>query len=483
MSLQELLVVEDDPVLLQFACRETNVPLWPLIRNQFFRFVMSDLLFSNPLVVQRRGANLRRNPGAAVYGVARAAIHNAVRRRAVTGSVVMTSGSAGLLEREGRWFNRLTDHFAAALPDRTVILEDLFRWQWRVPRHHDRILYHTPLFLRGQAAGRARVRRRHFETAARLVGLVGARARRLIDWELGDERTAVLVRLLARETAAMPGMRRTYESLLARLQARVLIKEMGCYGRSAVFNATARDMGLTVAEHQHGLVSTGHDAYNVSPTLARSDEYRRTLPEYFLSFGAWWGEQISVPLTSVPIGNPHRTEQIARLARRPGDKADILILGDGIETDSYLALAAALKQRLGRERRVIFRPHPIERNRPEIARAKAVRLLHIDDRPDIYESFASASIVVSEASTGLFEAVGLVDRIFAMQSARSRFSLPRHPFESADGAQDLADKVLDGSAVNSGLRDVDRIWAPGWKRNYLEFLDGCLGDRASRPSA
>jgi hypothetical protein len=458
LSLRDLLAVEDEPALLEYACIATQIPLWPLIRNQFFRFAMSDQLFSRSLVQQKRGENFRRNALGAISAVFRASMHNA-RARALRGPIVITTGSAGLLLQDGRWFNRLTDYFVAASPERTVTLEDLFAWQWRSPRYCERRLFHTPLFLRGYMAGKLRVADRHRRKAGELVALVRERAKRALDWDLGDQRAEFLTRLLARDAAAIPVMSRAYRRLL-----------------TAVFNVTARELGITLAEHQHGLVSAGHDAYNVAPALAASSAYRRTLPEYLLSYGPWWGEQICIPVTAVPIGNPHRTERLRKLERSRQPADDILILGDGIETERYVELARELARLLVGKRRVVFRPHPIERQRFHAAPPVNFGDVHVDRNLDIYASFAAAGVVVSEASTGLFEAVGIVERIFALETPRARFSLPRHPFASCEGAADLAHEIVEGALGRIGAAEAAGIWAPDWQRNYREFLRTHLGD-------
>lgn len=470
-TLQDLLAVEDHEGILAFRCRETRVPLWPLLRNRFLRAAMSDAMFTRPLVAARRGAVLRKNVARAARAAVGAAVYNARTGRDLGGEVLITSGAAGLMLRDKVWFNRLTDHFASVAPDETVILEDVFRWQLRLPRHHGRILFNAPYFMCGEAAGWLRVRSRHVRDAEALLAFVRGRSRRLLGWDLGSPRARAFTRLVAREAAAMPVMRRLYSALLQRLGTRMLIKEMGCYGRSALFIATARDMGVAVAEHQHGLVSAGHDAYNIAPVLARSEAYRRTLPEHFLAYGSWWGEQISMPVACVAIGNPHRSEQIAALGHVARDDRQVLILGDGIETSSYLALADRLAERLAPRFRVVFRPHPHERDSIEVARAESAGRLRVDRAADIYRSLAAAGAVVSEASTGLFEAIGLAGRIVALDSPRGRFSLPRHPFETARDADELADR-LDGRAPASADSSLDaRIWATGWKDNYRAFIE------------
>ena len=63
-----------------------------------------------------------------------------------------------------------------------------------------------------------------------------------------------------------------------------------------------------------------------------------TLPKHFLSYGKWWDQYLSLPLNKIAIGNPHRDSQLSRLTPLK-NKTDILVLGDGIETEMYLELA------------------------------------------------------------------------------------------------------------------------------------------------
>lgn len=469
ITLQELLAVEDDPRLLEFSCAYTGVPLWTTIRNPFHRLLMSDLVFSSPLVEPRRGASFRSDRIGALLAMARTFLHNGMARSRLRAPILLTTGSAGLQRRDGRWFNRLTDYFACEFPDRTVVLEDLFKWRWRVPRHHPNVFFHTPFHLLGQASGRLRTGSRLEKEAVALVGLLRERARRILGWEMGEPRRAFLEKLLAREAAAMPAMSSAYRRLFERLGVQLAVKEMGCYGRSAVFNATARDMGVVVAENQHGLVSAGHDAYNFAPSLVASPAYRHALPEFFLTYGEWWGEQINAPVQRVVIGNPHRTEQLRRLGAQE-DPHDVLLLGDGIRTEAYLRLARDLKNLVRHGRKVVFRPHPQERAKVCAAFPDGTEGVQIDQRQDIYESFATAAAVVSEASTGLFEAVGIVERIVVLETSRGRFSLPRHPFVSGSSAEELAARIDDDSAGRIGPQEVRRIWEPGWRDHYRAFV-------------
>jgi CDP-glycerol glycerophosphotransferase (TagB/SpsB family) len=149
-----------------------------------------------------------------------------------------------------------------------------------------------------------------------------------------------------------------------------------------------------------------------------------------------------------------------------------LILGDGIETTVYLNLCESIADLLGSEAQVVFRPHPLERTsvwakHPDGMVGKA----RVDAHQDIYRSFQESGAVVSEVSTGLFEAIGLVPKVFIWDTPKARFSYPLHPFQSFASASELARLVLDESAGRVSAWQMESIWALNWKRNYLDFIE------------
>jgi hypothetical protein len=239
----------------------------------------------------------------------------------------------------------------------------------------------------------------------------------------------------------------------------------------AVFNATSRECGIPVAEYQHGIATSGHDAYNVAPALERSEAYRRTMPDYFLGYGAWWNRQFNAPTEKVVIGNPHRASILERPILPKKEQGMVLVLGEGVETESYLEYCRELAGLLSPEYRVVFRPHPLERSRLSAVPGGGERRFQVDQESDIYPSLARAEVVVAELSTGLFEAVGLARRIFAWNTAKSRFGLPSHLFAGFDTIADLARRIRDdrGEGTVSGMA-AEEIWASDWQGRFHGFI-------------
>ncbi len=373
---------------------------------------------------------------------------------------------------DGKWLNRLSDYFAFACSAETIVIEGHFEWLWPSPRHNKRVMYHAPLQAVTTIMGRLQVRAAHRRSAEALLGVVFERAKRYFRWDPGVDRKQALVHRLIRKIAALPRQYHAYEALLSRVQPKVLIVEEACYGNVAALMAAGRRMGIVTAEYQHGGVSAGHDAYNFAPMIRESAEYRETLPQHFLGYGDWWNDQINAPVAKTAVGNPHREAMLAETRAGNQSKEDILILSDGIDFPLYLDLAEQIAASVRKKGlRVVLRPHPLERSHVQSKYGDHIGEVLLDQNKDLYASLATTHVVISEISTGLFDAAGVADRIFLWDTPKARFTFPRHPFQSFDSASMFLDMLSDDTAGRLSASDLNAIWAPSWRDNYVGFLE------------
>jgi hypothetical protein len=218
-------------------------------------------------------------------------------------------------------------------------------------------------------------------------------------------------------------------------------------------------------------MSGGHIAYNFAPARLADAAFMATLPEYFLSYGSWWSEQVNAPVRHWIVGNPHRS---AKLETEPATRErqdSVLILSDGIDFDRYLELARQLQPAASAEGlRLRLRPHPLERALVHERHGADIGGIGVDTTPDLYASLRQAQAVVSEVSTGLFEAVGIVPRLYLWDTPKARFSFPSHPFDSFTTAGELTDLLRQPGSGALRAQGSDAIWAEGWRRRYTEFL-------------
>jgi hypothetical protein len=464
-SLEGYLRLEDDVAFIEASCPSTGILAWPAIRQDVLRTLLGDRVYPTTSLA---GIGPRRSILRTVPAALGATVWNAAHPPPRADVLLLATG-AGLVQVDGRWRNRHVDDFANTLGARAWTIESSFpglrsmraRWNRRVG---SLIVDRARIALASSVIPR-RAQRRVMEE---LLDIVDARGRDLLGWELGDERRAALVEQGASRLAAYPMKARLYTRIFRQIKPRLAIVEEGCYGHMAVFDVIARDRGVKVAEFQHGMVTRGHDAYNVGPILAGSEAYRRTQPYAFLGYGDWWLDQITAPVEQrIAIGNPHRSAVIRHWSPRP-DRRSIVVIGDGVETDAHIAFAARVASLVPGSSRVVFRPHPLEAHRvPE--RGLGVE---VDRESDLYSSLSNAHAIVAESSTVLFEALGLVPRVFAWDTPKSRFYLGSHPFEKALDPADLVARLAEPRPSDAAAGAS--LWADDWERRFREFLERVL---------
>lgn len=461
--LADILAIEDDEELLNFRCESSGVLLWQLIRNHYIRLIIFDSVFGER---SRQARSVRSFFSAATY-TARAAYHNIGFGLAQRDICMMATG-LGLRKEDGRWFNRLSDHFALASPNRTMAVEEQFGWRWPFPRHFNSVRFRVPMLVHEEIAGRCLVDAKHRKAATEVVELVSRRARIHLGWHISESAREWAIEELARRYAAAPVGMKLYKQLFSKSSAKLLIIENGCYSRSAIPILAARDLGMQTAEYQHGIVSTGHDAYNFAQTVLSSSDFCRGLPQHFLSYGLWWNNKFNAPCKRFVVGNPERNldqHVVSNVGRH-----DILVLGDGLDTSASLEFALALLPHASQRRlRVKFRPHPFERAELKARSTSIPSGVIVDEEPNIAISIAQAHAVVAEQSTALFDAIGSVEHIFVWATPKSVLGLPDHPFIAVSDPDDLA-RNLDGGANRIAGPATEEIYALGWRSNYLNFL-------------
>jgi hypothetical protein len=475
ISLSDILRVEDDPELLDVRCEQTGIPLWVTVRFEFLRGIIVDRLYGSPMAAAAV-PRLARLSGAMgkVLTLTRSMLHN--RRWMLAHRekfpVMVVSSGARLAERQGRYVNCLSDYFIAAYQQHTVALESLFDWHWPFPRHQRNTLVHTPLLLLDarRSARRAPACRKD---ATHLIDIAIARASRHLGWRPSADARESLIDRCAAESASLPLRYASYRRLLRKMGTRLLIAEGACYGgaANAAMIMAARELGIASAEYQHGQISSGHDGYNFAPAVRQHRAYRETLPDTLLTYGSWWSEQVNAPVAKVAVGHPHRAETL-RSGKVHARRKSLLVLGEAFDTQMYLEMCEQLA-RTCTDYEVIFRPHPLERAvvRGLGNRSSSVR---VDLNDDIYDSFGETEVLLGEVSTALFEAVGVVPRIFVWDTPKSRFHVPTHPFARVADVSGLPDVLSDPDSGRVGAHEADAVWAPGWHANYLNFLEEVL---------
>lgn len=474
-TLQQLLVLEDDEALLQYSCPGTTLPAWPLIRTQFIRTLMSDLLYSSaPL----NTTSAKRGLLQVTSYLARCQLHNWMHRNSFSAEICFFTTGLGNFSKNHVTHERLAGYFAGCYPQQSTLYQAQGDWTWWQNCHFEGIVHATPFNTYLHLMGRLRVTASERKLASAIIEHASRNTFNALGYQLATGQKDSLKLALARQLAAFPISANYHANWFARHNTRLMFKEGACYGARAIAIVhAARMAGVATAEYQHGAIAKGHDGYNVAPTLAASPLFRQTLPDYLLTYGNWWSQQTNMPVHKLAIGNPHLTESLKQFSAGTGPSKHVLVLGDGIETQLYLELAANIHTIVGKYGySTLFRPHPLERERIKTLAMPAGVVL--DSNGDIYTSLQQVSAVVSELSTGLFEAVGLVDKVLLWETDKSRFAFPELPFSSFSSMQELemllsCDDVFSGGSPST--IQTHELWQPDWEANYRNFVENIIG--------
>ena len=375
---------------------------------------------------------------------------------------------------EGGSLNRLSDHFALATPGRSVVWEDIAFPQYIVPnnRANPDVLYTLPFIVKRFLYTKSCPTFALNRVANSFARFVAERALRSFRLDLGSEWRVALQRMIVQTVSRYAFDRNHYERLYSRSQPRIVIIEAACYGHQSPAVLVARAMGIPVAEYQHSFITRGFSAYNFAPALTQSSNFRATLPDYFLSYGQWWNDRFDAPVEKIVVGNPHRSEYLARasFASVAVERRDVLVLAKAAEAERYLALARELANLAGSRMRIVFRQKhgdAVPSNRPIVLGPNQVI---VDNNADFYASLASAEVVVGGPSTTLMEAIGEARRVFIWDDEAGRFQYPENIFERFSTARDLYDRLCAPADPSIDVPAADDVWARDWQVRYKEFL-------------
>jgi hypothetical protein len=382
------------------------------------------------------------------------------------------SSTRGIVQRQGRSFNRFSDHFALAMPEQSCVYENVLPPRYEIPysRANPDVIYTLPALTARYLAATFASRTRSGRVARDLTAFLAARTERLFGLRLSAERRAITHGFIARGVGGYAFDREHYRRLFATARPRILLVIAGAAGAWTALNEVAHAAGITVAEYQHGACGSGQPEYNLAPAVRASEAYRRTLPDYFLSYGSWWSDQINAPMRAVAIGNPHRTEWLAGLHAPAQDagRFDVLVVAKSGELGRYVELASDLDRRTDGRLRIALRPYPSEL--PQAPAQERMGRVQIDSDHDFYASLLRSDVVVGGPSTTLVEALGIARRVFIWEEAGAAFKFPDQLFERFSTAGELADKLAAPADPGLHLPAPETVWAADWRRRYADFL-------------
>ena len=207
-----------------------------------------------------------------------------------------------------------------------------------------------------------------------------------------------------------------YSRLIQKRKPKVILLILGYDSRKALI-AAAKKHKVPTAELQHGVIGKLNLGYHY-PCEKEKVKY---FPDFFLSFGEFWTEDVQYPIDPENVLNyyfPYFNQKIQKFKNSQKNKGQILFISQGTigETLSEIAFEFA-KQKP--DSKIIYKLHPGEYDRWETDYPKLVDFNNLDNTEviddntkDLYALFASSEIQVGVYSTAIFEGLALGCKTF-----------------------------------------------------------------------
>lgn len=387
--------------------------------------------------------------------------------------IMFSSGVVNVKNVDGGYVNRLYDLFACEYESKTMLIEDSFRLKYFLPREFPNVRYHDILkietsieskFVRENASDIKNIN--HFVQYLKSI----------LPIKPDDEIWGDVKLKLMTYSRKLPILHRKYEQLFCNTTPRIIFLEEGSYGGRSYILKWARDKGITTAEFQHGVVSRNQPAYNYGKHIWGS-AYESYLPEYLLTFGQYWNEQIETPSKTVAVGSPFLCKIGSAQAehKRDGesDRKIVLFISSGTAPDLAKKIVIELSEKLNkRVFDIVFRPHPGER---PLVRDRYSELFGIGidfSYENIYDMLPKVECIVSvEASCVNFEAMMFTKKIYLLESEMSQYHVGSSAFLKYSNTDDLVRFISAGKEIDHGN---EYYWEVNWQKRYRDFVDTVL---------
>jgi hypothetical protein len=463
--------LEDDTGILNYRLSSGEL-VWPLVRHGV---ITSILNHNNKLDIAHSSGAVSK------VALLKTLITSIIKTpfRIKKGSVIFfNSGITNIkTEDDGKYFNRVTDpfYFQFKKGEARLIESTAFK-VLRMPRVHNGVYPQFTLSLLAKLKRKsARLGPSEFASLSDIVGYIENKlAARKINFSKSEVKTIVIDNVLNYISG-----RQVYRSFVISKKPKIIFLEDASYGNNAPILLAAKDNNIKVIELQHGFVNNEHIAYNLGSGISGVSEIARYFPDYYFAYGRFWSNSINIPSTSLSIGNPFLTQSVSKfesIGHKSESGRTILFLSSGVtinETNDFLKVLAPVSDVKGY--RIVFRPHPSESNSVVDRYKPALDLgISVSTNSALYTDIASASIVIGELSTALFEALAFSNkRCYLLWSSFTKSYLD-HPMHMQTIDSDTVGRIFEEPGAQTNEAQGSYFWETNWETRFQEAMTAII---------
>jgi hypothetical protein len=220
--------------------------------------------------------------------------------------------------------------------------------------------------------------------------------------------------------------------------------------------------------------------------LSKNEKLAMYKTNYILTFGAFHNSQTNMPSICIPIGHYDLEKAAKKIDKKIDDKIKviyekikILFIGEGIppssEDNGLIRYTEAALKSMKIPFEIIVRLHPSESPHEKYNGLLSFENARYSEwkNDSIHQLLFDADVVISHASTVVFEAIYFKKPVFVLQDNNTETYIPKGvgiPFCDSSDLIDLL-KKYKGAEKMIGI-DNNEYWAEGnVKDNFLNFYN------------
>ena len=462
MSTREFFELDDEIIKNTFIIEEKDLMIWPLIRWDVLSYLKRK---KNNLAIGQAGhTKLSLKNFRYIYNSLKYAPHRLNKKY----NIFYYCSARGRLNNKN--FNIDADYYTPSLP-KTLVIDASYRGHYYIPDNTDNFATgeygELKAYLLYQIKRLFSKKKNH--SIERFIEFLKTKD------NIEEDFAKKVRKKLYFYYFGYDYYRSYITNVFKKLNPQVVFVRTATYGGFfTMLVKIAKENGIITGEFQHGLIYEGHMAYNYGDAVFKSEQYKKYLPDYLLTFGDYWNDKIKTPSKIITIGNPHFYKSIKKYKDIKEQKDSILIISQGGITDEFVKMAKYLSEELPNYR-ILFKLHPGEV--PFEGRYKELYKyanIEIAKSGDIYEYFAQFENIVAGNSTTIYEALGFNKKLFILEDNMTKNFIPEDIGLRFKENEELKDLILNTEKLKITY-NLESYFNSNWEENYKEFMRESVG--------
>lgn len=278
--------------------------------------------------------------------------------------------------------------------------------------------------------------------------------------------------------------------LLDKMKPKVVVEVVGYTFNNMILNEAAFERGIITVELQHGLIGSGHLAYNYLV-----DRKYSFLPQKMFFFSNYWVETCSFPLgegNKLAVGYPYAESEMSKYKRTQpqNGKVRIIILSQPYIDKMFAELTAKLltHEKLGNlDFEIVFKLHPHSYDADKsiyTEQLKDSRFKLIDNsKTPLYQLLAESDVQIGCTSTAIFEGLSydLATFIYHLKDSDIHMGdLCRLGYaQMFEDDEDFIQKLQKTVEENNASREKKEFFEADAKQKMVNVLEALLNNYKS----